>query len=126
MLSARDAGQGRASDVTWPGQGLCGGSAVTWGCCGRSGVAPWGQFASAVLRGVEPSTLASVILAGAGSAAGHVLSDSDPAFSAIGAVLGAVLGFGLFPKVPSRLACTARHVPVLLPCVSCWPSAVRP
>jgi len=55
-------------------------------------------FASAVLRGVEPSTLASVILAGAGSAAGHVLSDSDPAFSAIGAVLGAVLGFGLFAK----------------------------
>jgi hypothetical protein len=60
------------------------------------------QFATAALKGMEPSTLASVILAGAGSAAGHLLSDSDPAFGAIGAVLGAVLGFCLF-KVRSRL-----------------------
>ncbi len=51
------------------------------------------------LSGLDSSTLASVLLAGAGSAAGHALGDADPSFGVLGAVLGAVLGFGLYKKV---------------------------
>ena len=42
--------------------------------------------------------MASVLLAGVGSVLGHELSDADPSFGAIGAILGAVFGYCHFKK----------------------------
>ena len=55
------------------------------------------------MAGLDPSTLASLVLAGVGSAAGHVLSDQDPWFGATGAVFGAALGFLAFRKASTGI-----------------------